>query len=292
MTAFISHSEKDEGVVSALRAGLTGQSVATWNPASMGAGASLKNQLREAINSCDVCIFYATQSSLKDSWCMAHIGAFWGAGKPVIAFIADPEVDETKLPPQLQGDLWTSNFEKVVQDVQKILLEANDRRRQETARRPRKVSEMTIALLYDALASLRSTDLDKLPVGEAMRLIQENICNDLADVETMQPLINRLVGVPQVFIEEAAGKYWPTAFTLTTPTGAWLGFAKKFTSYQLIDEYSNCLLVFFENKSCVAATAAGTVVVREGQIKFDGLVENPGLISLGEPLQLMAKGDA
>jgi hypothetical protein len=126
MAAFISHSMKDSGMFGALRAGLAGKNVATWDPESLSAGASLGEQLRKAINDCPVCIFLATKNSIQSNWCMAEIGAFWGAGKRVIVFIADPEVDETKLPPQLKGDLWTNDFERIVRDVQKIILEAGE----------------------------------------------------------------------------------------------------------------------------------------------------------------------
>jgi nucleoside 2-deoxyribosyltransferase len=129
MPAFISHSQKDSGMFSALRAGLTGQGIPTWDPASMGAGGSLREQLREAINNCDVCVFLATKSSVDSAWCMAEIGAFWGADKHVIVYMADPTIDETQLPPQLKGDLWTNNFDRLVRDVQKIILEADERRK-------------------------------------------------------------------------------------------------------------------------------------------------------------------
>ena len=129
MAAFISHSQKDSGMFSALRAGLKGQGVEVWDPESMGAGGSLREQLREAISNCDVCIFLATQSSVQSGWCMAEVGAFWGAEKRVIVYMADPATDETKLPPQLKGDLWTNNFDRLVRDVQKIISEADERRK-------------------------------------------------------------------------------------------------------------------------------------------------------------------
>jgi len=129
MAAFISHSQKDSGMFTALRAGLTAHGIKVWDPADMGAGALLSEQLREAIYGCDVCIFLATKSSVESGWCMAEIGAFWGAGKRVIVFIADPAIDETQLPPQLKGNLWTNNFDKIVRDVQKITLEADERRK-------------------------------------------------------------------------------------------------------------------------------------------------------------------
>ena len=128
MPVFISHSMKDGAIFSALRAGLSGQNIPTWDPASMGTGASLREQLREAINGCDVCVLLATQNSITSNWCMAEVGAFWGAGKRVIVYVADQTVKETQFPPQLQGDLWTADFERIVRDLRRILVEADARR--------------------------------------------------------------------------------------------------------------------------------------------------------------------
>ena len=92
MSAFISHSDKDNATFSGFRAGLIGQGIKVWDPESMGAGASLSDQLRDAINSSDVCIFFATKNSIQYEWCLAEVGAFWGAGKGVIVYKADPDV--------------------------------------------------------------------------------------------------------------------------------------------------------------------------------------------------------
>lgn len=294
MAAFISHSKKTDGAMfKALRAGLTGQGIKVWDPDSMGAGASLSDQLRDAIDSSDVCIFLATKNSIQSDWCMAEVGAFWGAGKAVIVYKADPDVDEALFPPQLQGDIWRDDYDFLVRDVKKIIFEAEERRKREAARRPRMVSEMTIAGLYDALMSLRSTSLDGLPLTEAMRLIHENIFYNLADAENMRPLIGRLVGHPQHIIEELAGRFWPTPFRLATDTGEWLGFARKFTSHELDRVYSNCLLILCDSeRNCVAATTANTVVERGDKIICDGLIENAEATALGAPKQLLPKGDA
>jgi len=291
MAVFISHSEKDKATFKSFRAGLTGQGIEVWNPESMAAGASLSDQLRNAIHSSDVCIFYATKNSIQYEWCLAEVGAFWGAGKGVIIYKADSEVDEALFPPQLKGHIWRDDFDLVVIDVKKFIFEAEERRKREAARRPRMVSEMTIAALYDALTSLRSTSQDALPVGEAMRLIHENIFHSLADAQTMQPLMARLVGVPQGILEEIAITYWPTTFRLVSDTGEWLGFAKKFNSYESANEYSNCLLILCDRKGCVSASTASAVVGRDDKIVFDGLIENSGTIGLGTPRELSARVD-
>ena len=286
MSAFVSHSAKDGVVSQAIRAGLVAQKVPTWDPDSMASGGSVRDQLRCAIANCDVCIFLATQNSLKDEWCQAQLGAFWGAGKPVIVLITDTTVDVAQLPPPLQGDLTTTNFDKVIKDALKIIGEAARRRDEEKTRRTRKVSEMSVAVLYDALASLRSTAMDSLPVGEAMRLMRDNLAHDLADSENMLPLMSRLVGVPQVIIEESAFNYWPTSFTLATETGTWLGFAVELD--RLRDVYSSCLMVYCDSKSlCAAAAAASAIWMQEGEVKYNGLIENPPHLGLCKMKQLL-----
>ena len=290
MFTFISHSAKDNPAVSSFRAGLIGQGIKVWDPESMEAGALRSDQVRNAINSSDVCVFLATEHSIKDEWCMAEVGAFWGAGKAIIVYKLKQELEDDLLPPQLQGQFWRDNFDLLVRDIKKFIFEADEKRKREAARRPRMVSELTIATLYDALTSLRTTALDALPVSEAMRLIHETIFNNLADQHSMLPLIGRLVGVPKIIIEDMAVKYWPTPFRLITDSGEWLGFAKKFASYELTSEYSNCLLILCNATSCVAAITASTVAEREDKIFFDGLIEN-GSIPLGTPRQLSPRSD-
>lgn len=114
MTVFISHCQKDKAAFSTLCMALKGNNIPFWDPESMQPGASLPEQLREAIATCDLCIFIATPRSLKSKWCSAELGAFWGVGKRVITFIADPTLTDDDLPPQFQGYLWTSDAEKVL----------------------------------------------------------------------------------------------------------------------------------------------------------------------------------
>jgi hypothetical protein len=59
---------------------------------------SLRDQLRQAVDESSVCVFVATQPSLKSSWCGAELGAFWGAGKPVIVYLAEASPSGRRLP--------------------------------------------------------------------------------------------------------------------------------------------------------------------------------------------------
>src|SRR5687768_8243488 len=133
MAAFISHSQKDRKSYTTLRAALEGQNVICWDPDEMDAGSSLRDQLRQAINVCDVCIFLATKNSIESDWCMAEVGAFWGGGKKVIVFMPDDDMNETHLPPQLQGDLRAEDFDRLVRSTKKLIFEAEERKRLEAA---------------------------------------------------------------------------------------------------------------------------------------------------------------
>jgi hypothetical protein len=42
---------------------------------------------------------------------------FLGAGKKVVVYLADPEVDESELPPQFHGNLWTADAKRLVRAI-------------------------------------------------------------------------------------------------------------------------------------------------------------------------------
>jgi hypothetical protein len=108
MPTFISHSFKDEAVYSAVCLALDAARIDRWNPAKLSAGLSLADQLRKAIEVCTACIFIATRRSIESPWCLAEIGAFWGAGKRVILFLADPDLTDSVLPPQFKGNFMAN----------------------------------------------------------------------------------------------------------------------------------------------------------------------------------------
>ncbi|MGW6935302.1 TIR domain-containing protein [Lentzea sp. NPDC054927] len=107
MTAFISHSFDNKPEFENVTEWLDQLNVPYWRPAEIKTGsASLRDQLRAAVQTCSVCVFIATHASVKSSWCGAELGAFWGAGTPIIVYLADSSLPEKHLPPILQGDAW------------------------------------------------------------------------------------------------------------------------------------------------------------------------------------------
>ena len=79
-------------------------------------GKTLAEGLRVAIEECQVCIFLATARSLESRWCLCGAGAFWGQEK-VFIYLADPEINESDLPPQFRGNLWTVDAMQLVEAV-------------------------------------------------------------------------------------------------------------------------------------------------------------------------------
>ena len=120
MSIFVSHSQQDEAVYSNFCLALDGAGVERWDPKTMAVGQSLADQLREAIRICDGCVFLATKRSVESKWCMAELGAFWGAGRHVMIFLADPDISEAQLPTQFQGNLWTRDARRVLESIRAL----------------------------------------------------------------------------------------------------------------------------------------------------------------------------
>jgi CheY-like chemotaxis protein len=114
MTVFISHSFDNRPEFDNIAEALAAAKVPYWNPADVKPGSSLRDQLRQAVDDCAVCIFIATRWALESSWCDAELGAFWGAGKPVIVYLAEASLKDNELPPMVQGDVWERSIKKVV----------------------------------------------------------------------------------------------------------------------------------------------------------------------------------
>jgi TIR domain len=126
MSIFVSHNQQDKAVYTNFCLTLDGLGVQRWDQETMAVGRSLADQLGNAIRICDACVFLATKRSMASQWCMAELGAFWGAGKQVIIFLADPDITEEQLPPQFRGNLWTGDARKVVETIKTLSATVQD----------------------------------------------------------------------------------------------------------------------------------------------------------------------
>ena len=151
LAVFISHSFENKPEFDNIGDALAQAGVPYWNPDKVKSGSSLRDQLRQAVENCCVCIFIATHRALESSWCGAELGAFWGAGKPVIVYLADSSLKEDDLPPIVQGDVWERRISRVVARAGELVEEALSKLAKPTSRESTQVGEMTVEQLEKVL---------------------------------------------------------------------------------------------------------------------------------------------
>jgi hypothetical protein len=127
MAVFISYSFTDKRKYEDVYFALEQQGISPWTTEDIAAGEILREKLRMAIEDCVVCVFIATENSLASGWCQAEIGAFWGAGKPVVVYLGDDKLRSEELPKQFQGDKWAASAQEVVDAVKRHVREATER---------------------------------------------------------------------------------------------------------------------------------------------------------------------
>lgn len=172
---FISHSHEDSAAYSTLCLALDGSNVSRWDISNLSVGKPLAEGLRAAIEECNVCIFLATARSLESRWCLAEVGAFWGAGKKVVIYLADPEVDESKLPPQFRGNLWTSDANKLLSAIK----ETEPGRIQKTKNSYcTKLGAMTIKVILGKIEESDHSDEDCLVALPANEFFDDDCIHD------------------------------------------------------------------------------------------------------------------
>jgi CheY-like chemotaxis protein len=120
MTAFISHSFENKPEFENVTDALQLKGIEFWNPAEIRPGASLREQLRAAVDRCKLCIFIATRRSIESSWCGAELGAFWGASKPIIVYLAEASLKDDELPQIVQGDVWERRISRIADRAREI----------------------------------------------------------------------------------------------------------------------------------------------------------------------------
>ena len=147
MTAFISHSFENKPEFENVTDALGLQGVAYWDPSEIRPGASLREQLRSAVERCRLCIFIATRTSIASSWCGAELGAFWGAGKPIIVYLAEPSLVEDELPQIVQGDVWERRLSKIADRAKEIIEQSSLNGNARQPRRDSSVAQLTVEQL-------------------------------------------------------------------------------------------------------------------------------------------------
>lgn len=153
LTVFISHSFENEPEFKNVADYLDRCGVSYWKPTEIKSGASLRAQLKQAVKACSVCIFIATHRSVGSSWCGAELGAFWGAGIPVIVYLADSSLPESALPPVVQGDVWERQLARVAERAAELVKAAQGDDASSDVSPTASVSSMTVEQLEKIIAS-------------------------------------------------------------------------------------------------------------------------------------------
>lgn len=151
MPVFVSHSFENKPEFENVTDALDVRGVPFWNPAEIRPGASLREQLRAAVEQCILCIFIATRKSISSSWCGAELGAFWGAGKPIIVYLAEA-LNDDELPQIVQGDVWERRLAKIAEQAKEIMAQSTSEGGARPVKRDSSVAQLTVEQFEKMLA--------------------------------------------------------------------------------------------------------------------------------------------
>lgn len=179
MPAFISHSFENKPEFENVADALDIRSVPYWNPAEIRPGASLREQLRAAVEHCELCIFIATRKSITSSWCGAELGSFWGTGKPIVVYVAEPSLADDELPQIVQGDVWERRIAKIADRAKELIAQGSAALEPTAGNKKSSVAQLTVEqlekMILGAVSLAAATSKDKAApsnfeeVGSAVR---------------------------------------------------------------------------------------------------------------------------
>ena len=260
-SVFVSYSFKDEGQYYNIADQLEAARISYWCQNDMNPGTSLADQLRELICNSAVCIFVATHNSVESAWCGAELGAFWGAGKPVVIYISDSNLESDKLPRQFQGHLLERRIRKVVEAVQRHLSEiAHDA---SVTKQRKLVSDLDIDEFEALIERAARRPINLAHASSTLRELAGIAANLLVDsaILRLDPHLRDLLGLPFEIVRDVAPEKWPFRVQgFATTTGEWRGYALKHETLVYVDVWYPCLMFRSNAEDRVEAVAVLTEV--------------------------------
>jgi hypothetical protein len=201
----------------------------------------LADQLRQAINSCAACAFIATHNSVNSAWCAAELGAFWGAGKDVVLYVADSSLKDEELPKQFIGWLLVRSIFKVAKDLK--ALQTTDR--QQNSGSP---GSLVGALTTGEFKALLVEQFDRSDAEELIFQLAGDFDHDYDSERHNRWLgrgLSKLIGEVLPKAKELKVRGWRYAFEVTTTTGPWIGYAQvsEQEADGMLQLYRNCLVL-------------------------------------------------
>lgn len=259
---FISYDFADKEKFDDLAHAFADKNIPIFDPRSMVGTRALADQLREAIRSCEACVFVATHQSVVSAWCGAELGAFWGAGKSVVIYVADTSLVEEQLPKQFAGWLLVRSLFKVVSDIEALLAAAGSKALPTEASLAALTVEGFKAVVVEALEGVRQ----RSDVADVIFQLGGDFDYD-ADEERFKRLagrgLTRLLGevLPKALEMRVQG--WRYTFDAPTSTGVWLGYgqvAEEGLANGMLQLYRKCLLLRLDEHRRVVGAALVLVV--------------------------------
>lgn len=294
MPVFISHSLENKAEFDNIADALEQKGIEYWKPGSLKAGSLLSDQLRQSILEAELCVFVATRQSLASSWCGAELGAFWGAGKPVVIYVAEASISEDEMPRQFKGHLVERRIARVVEAVQAHLADAKAQ-----------TTEKKVHDQVPVVGTMSAEDL-KLLIAEVVNRTQDaafvettlsrvalirrdsEIAEDSPEYRELRELLTGLLGVLGTAIREGAKRTsdWKYTFFFSTDTGAWSGLAQSY------DPPSNKQAPIMFYRNCLAwRVGAGQLV--EAVVLLASVTDHDlhDIVNLGSPLLMVGRGE-
>jgi len=264
MPVFISHSFENKPEFDNIADALEQKHIDYWKPGSLKAGASLSDQLRQSIVECELCVFVATRHSVQSSWCGAELGAFWGAGKPVVIYVAEASLSEDEMPKQFKGHLVERRIARVVDAVQDYLAKPPETSA-EKSDRPPSVGSMSVeelrSLVTEAVNRFQDAAFVETILSRVAFLLRtKRMTEESREYRELRELLTDLLGVREILIREGAKRAtdWKHTFWFSTDTGDWMGLAQSTDSpgQGSVDFYRECLVWRVGDNHRVEAFAA------------------------------------
>ena len=291
MPVFISHSHENKPEYDNIADALELQGIGYWKPESLKAGASLSEQLRAAIVESEVCVFVATRDSVASNWCGAELGAFWGAGKPVVIWVAEASLSESELPRQFQGQLFERRISRVIASL-KPHLEAHPEPAKNNSESAL-VAAMSRAELVSLLADTLERVQDVTFVGTTLSRVVDQFSRVDATValgteeqRQFRELLSSLIGVSDLRMQQGAkNAKFGAILSFETETGQWSGGSGPYESHPdsraPIGYYKNCIAWRSGEGQRVETVALLPTIVDH---------DEHGIVDIREPLLVVGRG--
>jgi hypothetical protein len=294
MKVFISHSFGDDARFDDLCLALEKEGLEYWNPKEMRGGASLREQLRKAIQECELCVFLATHKSVDSNWCLAELGAFWGSQKKVIIYVADETLTDDDLPQQFKGDIWQRKLRDVVREVKQTLAEAEGNQRERTQKEDSaaRVGDISVGTLLDLLRNILRQPGQNPPFSETMDRLASLISSKTkaaGDVEispdfsaALKPYLTLLMGEPIESLKSLGKGTWKSGFTIETSTGSWTGYSCIEATYAGgdVEIHTGCLIIHLRGgfvDACAVVAQVGEIGVNSPtEYRFQDVIAQEG----------------